>query len=383
MKQHLFTTALAAALIALAAAQARATIYGTMSNFDVFNETPEDAYGAELDLEGCHAADIVNTFPSHFDHRTVTEYNNGTTFGTLIDFTGYNFSPNGFIPPTPGTSTNGHMCVDTPGCEHFGFSVSANPTATQYFWLDQLGQRIGNTPMSVPTPTWTYLPPAVPGAAPEVKAEIEVQQSDAMWMKVFETQLDRPVMLNELMSGNPIVPEAAAEVETEWELLENGAVADAQNNVDNGKEAVVRRYEFYKYSGAYSNEHEALSQWNGQGDPPANELGDFISANMVAANLVDVPQVPGDYNGDGVVNAADYTVWRDHLGSEVNTEIDGDKSGIVDEGDYEVWKQNFGQHAGAGALGGAGNAAVPEPATSVLALLATALLTLCHGRHRI
>ncbi len=23
----------------------------------------------------------------------------------------------------------------------------------------------------------------------------------------------------------------------------------------------------------------------------------------------------GDYNGDGVVKAADYTVWRDHLGA--------------------------------------------------------------------
>ena len=222
MEQRFRYLRLAMLVVATTALPARATIYGTMSNFDVFNETPEDCYGAELDLEGVHSADVVNTFPSHFDHRTVTEYNNGTTFGTLIDFSGYNFDPSGFIAPTVGTSTNGHTCVDTPGCEHFGFSLSANPTATNYYWLDQTGQRVGNTPMSVPTPSWSYFPPAIPGQAPEVKAEVEVQQPDSMWMKVFETQLARPVKLNELMSGNAVVPEDAAEIETEWELLDNG-----------------------------------------------------------------------------------------------------------------------------------------------------------------
>ena len=98
---------------------------------------------------------------------------------------------------------------------------------------------------------------------------------------------------------------------------------------------------------AIQDEHESDSQWNGVGDPPANELGDFIAANMVAANLVDVQPVAGDYNGDGVVDAADYTVWRDHAGSEVETEIDGDKSGVVDDGDYDVWRAHFGGHKAA------------------------------------
>ena len=42
------------------------------------------------------------------------------------------------------------------------------------------------------------------------------------------------------MSGNAVVPEDTAEIETEWELLDNGAVADAKGKVGNGKEAVVR-----------------------------------------------------------------------------------------------------------------------------------------------
>ena len=144
MKRQFSYLPLAALAIAAAALPAQATIYGTMSNFDVFNDTPENCYGAELDLEGVHSADVMNTYPSHFDHRTVTEYNNGATFGTLIDFSGYNFNPSGYIAPTVGTTTNGHACVDTQGCEHFGFSVSSNPTASRYYWLDQAGQRIGN-----------------------------------------------------------------------------------------------------------------------------------------------------------------------------------------------------------------------------------------------
>jgi hypothetical protein len=157
MKKVFQTLALAAALAALAA-PARATIYGTMSNFDVFNDTPQDSYGAELELEGVHSADVYNTYPSHYDHRTVTEYSDGVNFGTRVTFTGYNFTSAGYIPPTPGQSTNGHMCVNTQGCEHFGFAVSTQPSATRYFWLDSAGQRIGTTPLAVPTPTWTYYP---------------------------------------------------------------------------------------------------------------------------------------------------------------------------------------------------------------------------------
>jgi hypothetical protein len=195
-----------------------------------------------------------------------------------------------------------------------------------------------------------------------------------MWMKVYETQLARPVKLKELMSGNAVVPEDTAEIETEWELLDNGVLSDAQGKVGNGKEAVVRRYEFFKYTGAYTDEHESDSQWNGVGDPPVNELGDFIAANMVAANLVDVQPLAGDYNNDGVVDASDYTVWRDHEGSEVETEIDGDKSGIVDNGDLEVWKNNLGHHQGGGGGGIAGGNAVPEPSTGLIVLFGAATM---------
>ena len=68
-------------------------------------------------------------------------------------------------------------------------------------------------------------------------------------------------------------------------------------------------------------------------------------------------QLAGDYNGDGVVDAADYTVWRDTLDSATDLRADGNHNDVIDAGDYDVWKLNFGQAAGSGALA----AAVPEP----------------------
>jgi hypothetical protein len=39
-------------------------IQGTMSNFDVFNETGNPVYGAELDLDGVHMSSVTKTYPS-------------------------------------------------------------------------------------------------------------------------------------------------------------------------------------------------------------------------------------------------------------------------------------------------------------------------------
>ena len=53
------------------------------------------------------------------------------------------------------------------------------------------------------------------------------------------------------------------------------------------------------------------------------------------------PQVPGDYNGDGTTDAADYTVWRNSLGYVGSHPADGNGNGQVDEGDYAFWKAHF------------------------------------------
>ncbi|TWT33462.1 hypothetical protein KOR34_32940 [Posidoniimonas corsicana] len=57
--------------------------------------------------------------------------------------------------------------------------------------------------------------------------------------------------------------------------------------------------------------------------------------------LGSVAIMSGDYNADGVVDAADYTVWRDNLGQSVT--LPGDPTpGTVTAADYDVWRTNFG-----------------------------------------
>ena len=78
----------------------------------------------------------------------------------------------------------------------------------------------------------------------------------------------------------------------------------------------------------------------------------------------------GDFNGDGRVDSADYTLWRDSLGSTSNLAADANLNGVVDQGDYALWKKNFGAVGGAGA-GARSLSAVPEPGALVLVFAAT------------
>ena len=74
------------------------------------------------------------------------------------------------------------------------------------------------------------------------------------------------------------------------------------------------------------------------------------------------PVLTGDYNSDGIIDAADYTVWRDQLGTTTLPNRDPSATGPVGQFDYLVWKTNF------GATGTGNAAAVPEPASLLLGL---------------
>jgi hypothetical protein len=91
--------------------------------------------------------------------------------------------------------------------------------------------------------------------------------------------------------------------------------------------------------------------------------------------------LPGDYNRNGVVDAADYALWRDTNGQMgIGLAADGDGNQHVEQADYVFWRQRFGQASqlivnigfGSGATAGLPNsAAVPEPYGGQLFFLAT------------
>jgi autotransporter-associated beta strand protein len=70
----------------------------------------------------------------------------------------------------------------------------------------------------------------------------------------------------------------------------------------------------------------------------------------------------GDYNNDGVVDAADYVTWRANVG-QPSQSLPNDTTGvIIGDAQYDLWRSNFGNTVpvpGAGAS--IGVSAVPEP----------------------
>jgi hypothetical protein len=89
------------------------------------------------------------------------------------------------------------------------------------------------------------------------------------------------------------------------------------------------------------------------------------SDGQIGFYVADLPtEIAGDYNGDGHVDAADYTVWRNSFGQNGDgLAADGNGDETVDQFDYAIWKSNFGSANGGGAMVGeaAGSEGVPEP----------------------
>jgi hypothetical protein len=118
-------------------------------------------------------------------------------------------------------------------------------------------------------------------------------------------------------------------------------------------------------------------------------MNDPLGHSMYVGALVET--AAGDYNGNGIVDAADYSVWRDNLGATgqpgafagdgtTTGYLLGVSDGVVDEWDYNLWKFNFGTTITAGV---AANAfPVPSPSSHVLAHFVLTIAALSCPRTR-
>ena len=141
--------------------------------------------------------------------------------------------------------------------------------------------------------------------------------------------------------------------ETGDELLQHLGLSATANNVSG-----LGTLNFYRR--AQSGNFHLWGATGSDGDAHLAHLryvGEFLE-DLPLARLA-------DFNGDGRVDAADYTVWRDGFGTAYST------------AHYNTWQTNFGNTSpGSGAASGAlAAAAVPEPASwwpSALATIAAA-----------
>ncbi len=342
MKKH--HQLLLASLIGCSLSTAEAsTLYGTLSNFDVFNDSTSNYYGFEIEMEGLDISDVAGyngsyyTYPSFsYGEGQVISANdpNTSTLRTLVRY--FNGGANSTLPFVGSISpTDGHTCIQTQGCEHFGVALNGTPNTTRYYWLDQAGVRTTQVSL-VGMPVINVIPQAPaqqgqPAPPPVVQMEIEAPEapeaapgdkfSDAVWVKIMKTELDSEHMadLDDLMADNheKIADESDENaVEVEWKILQRRLdKADAQQNkfkleaqAGENAEQVLRTYQFYAFTGGYSEEHEAVCAGT-EGDCE-DAIADFLLQNpgqvpeyigrllgqqMVAVNLngpVDVPQVP-------------------------------------------------------------------------------------------
>ena len=303
---------------------ARAQVIGTLGNFDVVNNTGHEAHGFEIELEGLHLSDITDTFggagrgfPStveRYGAPLVTSYVNGSVFGVRVTYQA-SFAAGVWSTGTPSGvfSTPGESCWSGGGiaygpstpCDHFGVGNTGSPTKTTYSWLVEATPGTGvlsPVAASLPAPQWQVTPAPVVGAPPVVVARIqapkppetpEPQFGTPVWVKVYSTELEDKVSLEDLLGGNAKVEQAKSHTEIEWQLLQtdpgNPAAGALENGggaeVGAGKEAVLRRYEFFAYTGAFDPETHEAKPVLGDSHPADGELGDFLGAQNVALNL--------------------------------------------------------------------------------------------------
>ena len=99
----------------------------------------------------------------------------------------------------------------------------------------------------------------------------------------------------------------------------------------------------------FNNAAQASGTWGAIGSGATNETELLTGTGLLQVRLV------GDYNGDNVVDAADYVLWRKDPASH-----GGNPQG------YNEWRANFGNPPGSGSGSGLSAGAVPEPGSALL-----------------
>lgn len=273
-----------------------------------------------------------------------------------------------FIPSNPGleyliTGNNSPSGVDGFGQGSHLFSTT---DVTDYVW-NQIFERENALGASHGTPPGGLLFNAATSANLDADPEPEIVLAGNDVIRVLNPEGD---------AGNPQAfgPPLWQSGPTEQNFIDI-VVADVLD--DDGVDEIVAASDgglifVYANTGIVSSPYNLAGVFNtGQ---PLVALAALDISGSVATGL------PGDFNDDGTVDAADYTVWADNRGSTFDLGGNGDETGgsagVVDVADYFLWKASFGDTAA-----GSATATVPEP-TSLLVTFVGMLALVLIDRHR-
>jgi len=172
---------------------------------------------------------------------------------------------------------------------------------------------------------------------------------------------------------------------TTWNSLQNQSLADWEE-IDSSNAATISELNLFSSSLASANggSFNLGNVYTGGIDGAENLTFTFSLAGgqEVLQGVVEyLAAVQGDYNANGVVDAADYVVWRRRLGQtfQLPNEVPGVSPGMVTTADYDAWRARFGNTSGSGS---GALAAVPEPMSASLLLSGVALAFLSAPRRR-
>ena len=154
-----------------------------------------------------------------------------------------------------------------------------------------------------------------------------------------------PTFANPAVTGMAFLPGDTPRTDLAGDLVVGKFVHGALSRVDHETGAV----------------EDFVTGFNQPLDVARDPFGNLLALSAGGALIqIGLPVAVGDYNRDGVVDAADYTVWRDTVGQFGQGQpADGNEDGIVDDRDRIVWVEAY-------IAANSGSAAVPEPAHAAL-----------------
>jgi arabinogalactan endo-1,4-beta-galactosidase len=194
-------------------------------------------------------------------------------------------------------------------------------------------------------PKWHYNPST--GAGDVQDLQTNLNNTAAAYSK--------PVVLVETgfaSRGAQFEPDYEFDVSTSGQQQFLDAVVTAVQNVPNDLGGGL----FWWYPEARPT--SGLNVWEGGRYGLFDQNGNVLPAAQVFEQFIDDP-LEGDFNGDGVVDASDYVVWRKVSGSA--------------PGDYALWRERFGETAAVGSGGVAGTQIPEASATAMLVLAALSI----------